>query len=131
MNYKILIAEDEADALGVLSKHLKDAGYDIVTATDGEDALNKIKDTSPDIILLDINMPKKNGFEVLCQLRANPPSGKWQPAIIISTKNEFDSLRKGYELDADYYITKPFTLENVSDAVKTMISLIPIRRKEE
>ncbi len=129
MSYKILIADDEADTLEILSKHLKDADYDVITAGDGEDALAKIKADQPDIILLDILMPKMNGFDVLRQIRANPPSEKWQPVIIISTKDEFESLVKGYDLQADYYITKPFTLDKVSDAVKTMISLIPARKK--
>ena len=131
MAYKILIADDEADTLEVLNKHLTESGYDVITAGDGQAALKKIRENNPDIILLDVIMPKMNGFEVLKELRNNPASKKWQPVIIISVKDEFDSLRKGYNLEADFYITKPLSLEKVSKAIQTMISLLPVRRTEE
>ncbi|MEW6009369.1 MAG: response regulator [Candidatus Omnitrophota bacterium] len=127
-NYKILIADDETQCVEAIYSHLSQSGYEIITAFDGAEALEKIKNENPDIIILDINMPKMNGFEVLEQIRSNPPSAKWQPVIIISTKDEFDSLRKGYELEADYYVTKPFNLDKISNAVNIMISLLPLRK---
>lgn len=127
MVYKVLIADDEPDALEVMSKHLTTAGYEVITACDGLDALKKITVHDPDVILLDIIMPRMNGFDVLKELRA-VKRPKWQPVIIISSKNEFESLRKSYDLEADFYITKPFSLEKVSNAVLTMISLIPLRK---
>lgn len=129
--YKILIADDETDTLETLSKHLSGCGYNVITAVDGQDALEKIKEHNPDVILLDIIMPKINGFDVLKQIRLQPVSEKWQPVIIVSTKDEFESLRKGYDLEADFYLTKPLRLEKISAAIQTMISLIPLRKKKE
>ena len=69
---KILIADDEPDILEIISYNLKIEGYDVVTAKDGEDALQKAKLTKPDLIILDIMMPNKNGMEVCKILRSQP-----------------------------------------------------------
>ncbi len=128
VSYKILVADDETECVEAIYSHLSQSGYEIITAFDGAEALEKINKENPDVMILDINMPKMNGFEILAQIRSNPTSEKWQPVIIISTKDEFESLRKGYELEADYYVTKPFNLGKISNAVNTMISLIPLRK---
>ena len=128
MGYKILVADDEVDAADSIGKHLSRSGYEVITANDGLDALNKIRETLPDVVLLDIMMPGMNGFEVLKEMRSAKPLVKWQPVIIISSQNEFENLRKGYDLEADFYITKPFSIEKLSHAVETMISLIPLRK---
>lgn len=122
---KILIADDEPDILEFMGKAVIRAGYQVVTARDGDEAWAKIQSENPDVILLDINMPQKNGFEVLELLRTNPPSDKWQPVIIVSARNELEDMQKGLSMDADHYITKPCQLEDVVQAIKLMISLIP------
>ena len=122
---KVLIAEDEEDVLFVMSKKVSEAGYAVIEAKDGEEAWDKIQEESPDVILLDINMPKKNGFEVLTELRENGPTDKWQPVIIISARGELEDMKQGFSMDADHYITKPCTIEEVLKAIKLMISLIP------
>ena len=76
---KILVAEDEPDVLNVMCKAVAREGYNVVTAADGEEAWQKIQSEIPDMILLDINMPVKNGFEVLKLVRENPSGDKWQP----------------------------------------------------
>ena len=128
MGKKILVADDEIDALESVSRHLVRNGHEVITASDGIDALNKIKETEPDVVLLDIMMPGMNGFEILKEMRSIKPLKKWQPVIIISSQNEFENLRKGYDLEADFYITKPSSIEKISNAVETMISLIPLRK---
>ena len=127
MAFKILIADDDSQILEVLSKRLIQEGYETVTALDGDDALNKIKKDDPDLIILDIMMPGKNGFDILKEIKSHPTSSKWQPVIIVSAKNQFEDIKKGYDLEADYYITKPCSLDNFVKGVKTMISLIPLR----
>lgn len=102
-------------------------GYEVISAQDGEEALNKIRKEDPDLIVLDIMMPKKNGFEVLEEIRSRPKANKWLPVIIVSAKDQFDDIRKGYNLDADYYITKPCSLDIFMNGIKTMVSLIPLR----
>jgi DNA-binding response OmpR family regulator len=127
---KILIADDESEVLSIMAKKIAAEGYQVVTANDGEEAWEKIKTESPDVILLDITMPKKDGFTVLKELRTNPPSTKWQPVIIISAHRELDSMKQGFSLDADHYIIKPCTINDVLKSIRLMINLIPHRQNE-
>lgn len=130
MAYKLLVVDDEKDITDTLAKTLKREGYEVVVAYDGEEALQKVKQDDPDIILLDLVMPKLNGFEVLKEIREKYKD-KWRPAIIISAKVDLESVKKGYDLEADHYLTKPCSTENILHGIKTMISLIPARIKEE
>ena len=99
--YKVLIADDEKDILEIMAKKVEAAGFGVTLARDGDQAWEKIKSESPDIILLDLLMPKMDGFSVLAKLRETPPSGKWQPVIIISAKGELADMQKGFSLQAD------------------------------
>jgi len=126
MSYKLLVVDDEKEIVEVLKKRLVQEGYDVVVAYDGEEALVKVKGDNPDIILMDLMMPKLNGFEVLKEIREKFQD-KWRPVIIISAKSELDSVRQAYSLDADHYLTKPCTIENILRGIRTMISLIPLR----
>ncbi len=96
MAKKILIIEDEEVLLGFLENKLIKEGYEVSTAKDGEEGLKKIKEVGPDLILLDIVMPKMNGFEVLEKIKVNPDFKKI-PVIIISNSGqsvELDYIRK-------------------------------------
>ncbi|MBI4708300.1 MAG: response regulator [Candidatus Omnitrophica bacterium] len=126
MAHKLLVVDDEKDVIEFLEKRLKHEGYDVVTAFDGEEALVRVKEDNPDVILLDLMLPKKNGFEVLKEVRENFKD-KWRPIIIVSAKTELDSVKTCYGLDADHYLTKPCTIENILRGIRTMISLIPMR----
>lgn len=126
---KILMAEDEADVLAVMSRAVARHGYTVVTAKNGEEAWLKIQAESPDVILLDINMPIKNGFEVLKLVRENRLTDKWQPVIIISARSELNDIRNSYTLEADHYITKPCQMDDVLKAIKLMAALIPQHKK--
>ena len=125
VNSKILIADDEPEVLAIMAKKIKAQGYKVVTAKDGQDAWEKIQDTSPDVILLDINMPKLDGFGVLKALREHPPSDKWQPVVIISTRGELEDVQKGLSLEAEQYLMKPCAIEDILKSIRRMISLIP------
>ena len=128
MAYKILVVDDERDVLETLAGRLSREGYEVVTALDGEEALLKVKSDNPDIILLDLTIPKKNGFEVLKEVREQYKD-KWRPIIIISGRTELEAVRQCYKLEADHYLTKPCTMDIVLRGIKTMISLIPARRE--
>ncbi|MCX5697142.1 MAG: response regulator [Candidatus Omnitrophica bacterium] len=130
MGYKILVVDDERDVVETLESRLLKEGYAVATAYDGEEALAKVKADDPDIILLDLALPKLNGFEVLKRVR-ELYTDKWRPVIIISAQNELNSIKKGYSLEADHYLTKPCTIENILRAIETMISLIPVRKIDE
>ena len=128
---KILMADDEPAILEIMAKKVGMAGYEVVTAVDGQDAWEKIISEAPDVILLDLTMPRKDGLEVLKDLRQNPPSSKWQPVIIVSALREFKDIQTGLSLEADHYLTKPCSMEDVLKAIQLMIKLIPQRKMPE
>jgi two-component system alkaline phosphatase synthesis response regulator PhoP len=103
---KILIADDEPDILEILSYNLSGEGYEVVTAKDGDDALEKARRTRPDLIVLDMMMPKKNGMEVCETLRAQAIF-KETPIIFLTAMNDESTHIKGLETGADDYISKP------------------------
>ena len=125
---KVLMAEDEPEVLSIMSKKIAAEGYAVITANDGEEALEKIQKESPDVIVLDLIMPKRNGFEVLRRVREQPTSSRWQPVIIVSAKRELEDLQEGYALQADHYITKPCQIDDILRSIKLMIRLIPQHR---
>lgn len=126
MAHKILVVDDEKDVVFTLQKRLSMEGFDVVTAFDGEEALTRVRDSNPDVLLLDLMLPKLNGFDVLKEVRQNI-TDKWRPVIIISAKTELDSVKECYNLEADLYLTKPCNFENILRGIETMISLIPLR----
>ncbi len=126
MALKILIVDDEPDIVGILHKKLTQAGYEVVTACDGQEALVRVGENDPDVVLLDLTLPKLNGFEVLKEIRQNF-TNKWRPVIIISAKNELDSVKECYHLQADLYLHKPCNIDNILQGIETMVSLIPLR----
>ena len=123
--YKILMADDEEEILSIMAKKVAAEGYAVVTAKDGEEAWRKILSEDPDVIVLDLTMPKKDGLVVLKDLRTKPPSEKWQPVIIVSARKEFEDMKQGFALEADHYIPKPCRIEDIIKAVRLMINLIP------
>ena len=127
MAYKLLVVDDDKEIVETLSKRLIQEGYEVVVAFDGEEALVKVKETNPDVILLDLMLPKLNGFDVLKEIREKYKD-KWRPIIIISAKTELELLKKCYSLEADHYLTKPCTIQKVLQGIQTMISLIPLRK---
>ncbi|OGX18350.1 MAG: hypothetical protein A3K83_06315 [Omnitrophica WOR_2 bacterium RBG_13_44_8b] len=129
MVYKLLLVDDEKEIVEALQPRLIREGYDVVVAYDGEEALAKVKLDNPDIILLDLMLPKLNGFQVLKEIRQKFKD-KWRPVIIISAQTELETVRKSYNMEADHYLTKPCSIENVLRGIRTMISLIPARIKE-
>lgn len=128
---KILIADDEDVVLEIMARKIASQGYEVITAKDGQEAWDKIVSNVPDVIILDLNMPKMDGWALLSRLRQNPPTKRWQPVIIISARNELESLQKGINLEADHYLTKPCQIEDILKAIRLMLSLIPQRNTEQ
>lgn len=125
MGLKILMADDEPEVLEIMSKKITQEGYDVIPALDGQEAWEKIQSESPDVVLLDLNMPKMNGFEVLKALRDHPSSEKWQPVIIISTRGELEDIQKGLSLEAEHYLVKPCSVDSILKAIQLVAKLIP------
>ena len=105
---KILIADDEPDILEIISYNLKMEGYDVVTAKDGEDALQKAKLAKPDLIILDVMMPNKNGMEV-CKILRSQPAFHETLIIFLTALNDELSHVRGLEYGADDYLSKPIS----------------------
>ena len=101
---KILVVDDEDRSLRLVEAMLAPEGYDVVLAHSGQEGLEMIRDTSPDIVLLDIMMPGMNGYEVLSILRQQSNI----PVIMLTAKKEVTSARDALNLGADDYIRKPF-----------------------
>jgi len=104
----ILVIEDEEDVSDLLSYHLRKAKYRVLTAPDGAEGLRVAEEEKPDAVVLDIMMPRLNGFEVAKRLRGNPKTSS-VPLLILSAKGETESRIKGLELGADDYLPKPFS----------------------
>ena len=105
---KVLIADDEPDILEILKYNLTGQGYEVITAKDGDDALDKAKRYLPDLIVLDIMMPKKTGVEV-CQLLRTQASFKDTLIIFLTAVNDEVTQIRGLETGADDYISKPIS----------------------
>jgi two-component system alkaline phosphatase synthesis response regulator PhoP len=120
---RILVADDEPDILEIISYNLAKEGYDVTTAKDGDDALTKAKSLKPDLIILDIMMPRKSGVEVCTLLRRQPA---FQDTIIIflTALSDDSSQVKGLETGADDYITKPISPKVLLSKVNSLFRRI-------
>ena len=105
---KILIADDRSEVVELVKVTLEGEGYQSIDASDGREALEKIRLEKPDLILLDIIMPKMDGFEVLSEVRKDPKT-KDIPIIMLSAKGQKLDQEKGKEFGATGYIIKPFS----------------------
>jgi serine phosphatase RsbU (regulator of sigma subunit) len=106
-NPKILIVDDEPFNLDYLEQELEDSNFNIVTASNGQEALDKVKSESPDLILLDIMMPVMDGFEVLGHLKTDL-TARDIPVVVISAQSDLRSMVRGIQLGAEDYLPKPF-----------------------
>ena len=101
-----------------VSDYFEEQGFDVICVYDGEEAISSIYEHNFDLLLLDVNVPNKNGFEVLKEIRAQ---NKKVPAIFITSLNSMDSLEKGFESGCDDYIRKPFELKELLLRVQTIL----------
>lgn len=121
MAKKILLVEDEEIMINLLQKKLTQEGYDVTVAVNGEEGIEKMKEQKPDVVLLDIIMPKKGGFEVMEEMNKDPVL-KEVPVIIISNSGQPVELDKAKELGAkDWLIKTEFDPQEVLDKVRKQI----------
>ena len=106
--FKILIADDLPDNITLLARYLENEGYEFITANDGLQALQKTRAEFPDLILLDVNMPNKDGFEVLEEIRSDPAVQHIPVIILTAARLDPSDIQSGLNLGADDYVTKPF-----------------------
>lgn len=121
MTKKILIVDDEQNIVISLEFLMKREGYEVSIANDGEEAVARIRSEQPDLVLLDVMMPKKSGFEV-CQEIKSDPALKMVRILMLTAKGRDTEVAKGLAMGADAYMTKPFSTKDLVDKVRTMLS---------
>lgn len=107
MPKKILAVDDERHIVRLVEVNLQRAGYEVVTAYDGREALEKVKSEKPDLVVLDVMMPYMDGFEVLKNLKADPETEQI-PVIMLTAKAQDADVFRGWQSGVDCYLTKPF-----------------------
>lgn len=115
---RILIAEDDATSLHLLRKFLEAKGHFVIAAMNGQEALDKFSKEKPELVLLDVMMPKLDGWMVLQKLRE---SGAKTPVIMVTAKDSTDDKVRGFSTGADDYITKPFDLREVEARIEAVM----------
>ncbi len=113
---KILIVDDEKDIVETLAFMLKAKGFECICAYDGEEGLKLAKECSPDLIILDVMMPKINGYKI-CRLLKYDSKYKNIPIIMVTARSQEEDREIGEETGADEYITKPFEFNDIVEAI--------------
>ena len=121
MQKKILIVEDEESLLKLESILLTTKGYLVQGVTNGVAALEAIEEEMPDLVLLDVMLPKMDGFEVCSRIKQNSDT-RHIPVILLTAKKTPDDVARGQEVGADHYITKPFKSAMVMDVIESLIN---------
>ena len=120
MAQTILAVDDDVDILDLLEISLDSDGYNVITAGDGLDAIAKAKSHMPDLIVLDLMMPKMDGFEVIDNLRSDSQT-RVIPVIMLTARAQITEKLQGLDAGADDYITKPFDLNELSARIKAVL----------
>lgn len=115
---RILVAEDEESIVAGLEYALRKEGYDVEVARDGEAALRRLRDAACDLVLLDVMMPKRSGFDVLAALRKER---RTVPVILLTAKGQEADKVRGFDLGADDYVTKPFGLAELLARIRARL----------
>ena len=122
MSFSVLVADDETNIVLSLEFLMKQAGFDVQVANDGEAALSAIAENVPDLVLLDVMMPKRDGYDICSAIRQNPD---WQhiKIVMLTAKGREMEREKGLAVGADDYITKPFSNRVVVERVKQLLGV--------
>ncbi|MDI6890979.1 MAG: response regulator [Thermodesulfovibrionales bacterium] len=125
---KILIADDAVDTVELLKKRFHSEGYDTAEAYNGEEALKQVAECNPDLIVLDIMMPKIDGYEVCQRLKADENT-RYIPVLMLTAKGEVENKVKGLDIGADDYLAKPFDYKELSARVRSLLTIKAAREK--
>jgi DNA-binding response OmpR family regulator len=126
---KVLVAEDEPDIRQLITYSLEFAGIDVVQAINGAEAVDKAAEEQPDLILLDVRMPKLNGYEACKKLKAKE-STRHIPIVFLSARGQEAEIKHGLELGAEEYILKPFAPDELHKRVTGMLERL-LREKDK
>jgi DNA-binding response OmpR family regulator len=117
---KVLVVDDEVNITQILEFSIGAEGYEVITAANGEEAIDKARREQPDLIILDIMMPKIDGYEACRVLKANPLT-KGIPVVLLTAKGRDIDKRLGYEVGATDYIIKPFSPNKLVDRIHQLL----------
>jgi DNA-binding response OmpR family regulator len=117
MPHSIMLVDDDEDLRSLMSIILKKAGYEVYLAANGEEALELVNTTVPDIFIVDVMMPGISGYEVCAQLRASPKTAK-SYIFILSARTDLESVNEGMQAGADRYLVKPMQSELIISYIK-------------
>jgi CheY-like chemotaxis protein len=117
---RVLVVDDSAVIRTLISVNLELEGFDVETAVDGQDALDKIRDVIPDVVTIDVVMPRLDGFDTVARLRADPRTSHLKIAMVTACAQEAD-MRKGRSVGVDAYVTKPFDPDTLVRTVRELI----------
>jgi DNA-binding response OmpR family regulator len=120
MTKKVLIVDDEPNIVMSLEFLMKKAGFEVAVARDGEEALAQVASVGPDLVLLDVMMPRKSGYEVCEALRADPARAGMK-IVMLTAKGRETEVAKGMALGADAYVTKPFSTKDLVAQVTSLL----------
>ncbi len=118
----VLVADDDSDILALVTLRLERSGYDVVAAGDGEEALSSALACTPDLALLDVMMPKLDGYEVTERLRGEEAT-RHLPVILLTARVQEADIARGIEAGADDYVEKPFSTQELSARIQTALGL--------
>ena len=116
----VLVADDDADILQLVAFRLERAGYEVITAADGEQALALARERQPALAILDVMMPKLTGYDVTTQLRADESTSRI-PVILLTARVQESDVARGFEAGADDYIKKPFSPQELRARVQAIL----------
>ena len=116
----VLVADDDADIRALVTFRLERAGYDVVEASDGEEALRLAREQTPDLAVLDVMMPKLTGDEVTRRIRDDAATQR-MPVILLTARVQEDDVARGFEAGADDYIKKPFSPQELRARVQAVL----------
>jgi len=125
---KVLIVDDAVDTVEILRKRFRSEGYDTAEAYDGEEGLRQVAEYHPDLIILDVMMPKLDGLEV-CQKLKTDENTKYIPILMLTAKAEVEDKVKGLDIGADDYLAKPFDYKELSARVRSLLASKAAREK--
>lgn len=116
----VLVADDDADILALVTFRLERGGYEVVAANDGEEALRFALERAPDLAVLDVMMPKLDGYEVTTRLRQNERTRR-MPVILLTARVQEADIARGFEVGADDYVKKPFSPQELGARVQAIL----------
>ncbi|HVF76624.1 MAG TPA: response regulator transcription factor [Acidimicrobiales bacterium] len=120
---RVLVADDDNDVRRLLTANLEFEGYTVAGCDNGDDARSLARTMAPDVIVLDVMMPKRDGFDVLAALKSNPAT-RGIPVVLLSAKANDEDVWKGWRAGADYYVTKPFNLDELLRFIEQAVTRV-------